>query len=131
MVGRPASLKYLAMASSKIMEQGSRGARLETSACVCTSMATSLARSSLGTYFDIEDLLAAAAERGPDLMLSFRNFRGMRNIRDPGPLRKCLDCGPGFVAHATLAQGPHAEAWDHKLNPHAANSAGSANRGSA
>ena len=61
MVGRPASLKYLAIASSKIMEQGSRGARLDTSACVCTSMATISATLILGTYLLIEGLLAAGA----------------------------------------------------------------------
>src|SRR5262245_20279998 len=54
MVGRPASLKYLAMASSNTTEQGSRGARAEVSACVCTSMATSAAGSILGTYLLID-----------------------------------------------------------------------------
>src|SRR6266702_2982915 len=41
MVGGTADLKYLAIASSKITEQGSRGARVEMLACVCTSMPTS------------------------------------------------------------------------------------------
>jgi hypothetical protein len=49
----------LDIASSKAMEQGSRGARLEISACVCTSMATSWETSIFGTYFDMEILLAA------------------------------------------------------------------------
>src|SRR5690349_16160243 len=41
MVGGTADLKYLAMASSKMIEQGSRGAREEMLAWVCTSIATS------------------------------------------------------------------------------------------
>ncbi len=50
MVGRFISLKYLAMASSKITPQGSRGWRVDTSAWVCTSMATSSSRFRFGSY---------------------------------------------------------------------------------
>src|SRR5262249_30073463 len=76
MVGRGAvSLKYLDIASSKAIEHGSRGARLEISACVCTSMATSLATSSLGTYFDIGDLSGAGGGCHPEL----------REAQYPGP----------------------------------------------
>src|SRR5258708_37475871 len=50
MVGRALSLKYLAIASSKMIEQGSRGARLDISAWVCTSMATSSPTLRCGTY---------------------------------------------------------------------------------
>ncbi len=79
MVGRFISLKYLAMAWSKITEQGSRAWRVETSAWVCTSMATRSSRFRLGWYFAIR----ASPER-------FRSLEpdapGLNRLRGDGSL---------------------------------------------
>src|SRR4051812_21414049 len=53
MVGRFISRKYRAMASSNWTCSGSRGWRVETSAWVCTSMATSSSRFRFGWYLAI------------------------------------------------------------------------------
>src|SRR5262249_6899424 len=100
MVGRPASLKYLAIASSKIMQHGSRGARLETSACVCTSMATISDTLILGTYLLIEGPL----DGGAALKVCHPGIARKRNIRDPGAARLASNMLPWVPALALRAR---------------------------